>query len=100
MVPVPKVVNNGEGSALMKNPKHAGEIVAATVKAIHKPVTVKFRMGFDKDHINAVEMAKVMEDAGASAIAVHGRTREQFYAGEADWEIIAKVKEAVSIRYR
>ena len=95
--PVPKVVNNGEGSALMKNQKLAGEIVAATVKAISKPVTVKFRMGFDKEHINAVEMAKVMEDAGASAIAVHGRTREQFYAGEADWEIIARVKDAVSI---
>lgn len=95
--PVPKVVNNGEGSALMKNPKLAGEIVAATVKAIQKPVTVKFRMGFDKEHINAVEMAKIMEDAGASAVAVHGRTREQFYAGEADWEIIAKVKQAVSI---
>lgn len=95
--PVPKVVNNGEGSALMKNPKLAGEIVAATVKAIQKPVTVKFRMGFDKEHINAVEMSKIMEDAGASAVAVHGRTREQFYAGEADWEIIAKVKQAVSI---
>ncbi|MDD6812581.1 MAG: tRNA dihydrouridine synthase DusB [Lachnospiraceae bacterium] len=95
--PVPKVVNNGEGSALMKNPELAAEIVAATVKAIRKPVTVKIRMGFDKDHMNAVEMAKRMEDAGASAIAVHGRTREQFYAGEADWEIIAGVKEAVSI---
>ena len=95
--PVPKVVNNGEGSALMRNPKLAGEIIAATVKAIEKPVTVKIRKGFDEAHINAVEMAKIAEEAGAAAIAVHGRTREQYYSGEADWEIIAKVKEAVSI---
>ncbi len=95
--PVPKVVSNGEGSALMKNPKLAAEIVAQTAKAIQKPVTVKIRIGFDKDHLNAVEMAKRMEEAGAAAIAVHGRTREQFYAGEADWEMIARVKEAVSI---
>ena len=95
--PVPKVVNNGEGSALMKNPKLAGEIVSAVVKAIQKPVTVKIRSGFDQEHINAVEIAKIIEDAGAGAIAVHGRTREQFYAGEADWEIIARVKDAVSI---
>lgn len=95
--PVPKVVNNGEGSALMRNPKLAGEIIAATVKAIEKPVTVKMRKGFDEVHINAVEMAKIAEEAGAAAIAVHGRTREQYYSGEADWEIIAKVKEAVSI---
>ena len=95
--PVPKVVNNGEGSALMRNPKLAGEIIAATVKAIDKPVTVKIRKGFDEAHINAVEMAKIAEEAGAAAIAVHGRTREQYYSGEADWEIIAKVKEAVSI---
>lgn len=95
--PVPKVVNNGEGSALMKNPKLAGEIVSAVAKAIRKPVTVKIRSGFDKEHINAVEMAKIVEDAGAAAVAVHGRTREQFYAGDADWEIIARVKEAVSI---
>lgn len=95
--PVPKVVNNGEGSALMKNPKLAGEIVSAAAKAIKKPVTVKIRSGFDKDHINAVEMAKIMEDSGAAAIAVHGRTREQFYSGEADWDIIARIKEAVSI---
>ncbi|MCM1088827.1 MAG: tRNA dihydrouridine synthase DusB [Muribaculaceae bacterium] len=95
--PVPKVVGNGEGSALMKNPKLAGEIVSSVVKAIQKPVTVKIRSGFDKDHRNAVEMAKILEDSGAAAIAVHGRTREQFYAGEADWEIIARVKEALSI---
>ena len=95
--PVPKVVNNGEGSALMRNPKLAGEIIATTAKAIEKPVTVKIRKGFDEAHINAVEMAKIAEEAGAAAIAVHGRTREQYYSGEADWEIIAKVKEAVSI---
>lgn len=95
--PVPKVVNNGEGSALMKQPKLAGEIVSAVVKAIRKPVTVKIRKGFDENHVNAVEIAKIVEAAGASAVAVHGRTREQYYAGEADWEIIAKVKESVSI---
>lgn len=95
--PVPKIVGNGEGSALMREPKLAGEIIAATVKAIEKPVTVKIRKGFDAEHVNAVEMAKIAEDAGAAAVAVHGRTREQFYSGEADWEIIAKVKEAVSI---
>ncbi len=95
--PVPKIVNNGEGSALMREPKLAGEIIAATVKAIDKPVTVKIRKGFDAAHVNAVELAKIAEDAGAAAVAVHGRTREQFYSGEADWEIIAKVKEAVSI---
>lgn len=95
--PMPKIVNNGEGSALMKNPGLVGEIVSSVVKAISKPVTVKIRSGFDKDHINAVEIAKVIEDSGASAIAVHGRTREQLYAGEADWDIIARVKDSVSI---
>ena len=95
--PVPKVVNNGEGSALMKNPKLVGEIISKTVKAIQKPVTVKFRKGFDEEHINAVEIAKIAEQSGVSAVAVHGRTREQYYAGKADWEIIAQVKDAVSI---
>ena len=95
--PVPKVVKNGEGSALMREPKLAGEIIAATVKAIKKPVTVKIRKGFDEAHVNAVEMARIAEDAGAAAVAVHGRTREQYYAGEADWEIIQRVAEAVSI---
>lgn len=95
--PVPKVVNNGEGSALMKNPKLVEEIVSSVVKAVQKPVTVKIRKGFDEEHVNAVEIAKIAEAAGAAAVAVHGRTREQYYAGEADWEIIAKVKEALTI---
>ena len=95
--PVPKVVNNHEGSALMKNPKLAAEIVRKTVAAIQKPVTAKIRKGFDDDHVNAVEMAKYLEDAGASAIAVHGRTREQYYSGKADWDIIRQVVEAVRI---
>lgn len=95
--PVPKVVNNGEGSALMKKPKLVEEIVSKTVKAIHKPVTVKIRKGFNDSSVNAVEIAKIAEGSGAAAIAVHGRTREQYYAGEADWGIIARVKEAVSI---
>ena len=95
--PVPKVVNNGEGSALMKNPKLVREIVSKMSKAISKPVTVKIRKGFDDEHVNAVEIAKIAEDAGAAAIAVHGRTREQYYSGKADWDIIAQVKDAVSI---
>ncbi len=95
--PVPKVVNNGEGSALMKQPKLAGEIVKAVVKAVDKPVTVKIRKGFDEAHVNAVEIARIAEDAGAAAVMVHGRTREQYYAGEADWDIIARVKEKLSV---
>lgn len=95
--PVPKIVNNGDGSALMKNPLLAGEIIEKTARAIQKPVTVKVRKGFDEEHINAVEMAHIAQESGAAAIAVHGRTREQYYSGKADWEIIRKVKEAVKI---
>ncbi len=95
--PVPKVVNNGDGSALMKNPVLAGKIIEGMVNAIDKPVTVKIRKGFDDEHINAVEMAHVAEESGAAAVAVHGRTREQYYSGKADWSIIADVKSAVSI---
>ncbi len=95
--PVPKVVNNGDGSALMKNPVLAGQIIEKTVKAIKKPVTVKIRKGFDDDHINAVEMAHVAQESGAAAVAVHGRTREQYYSGKADWSVIADVKAAVDI---
>lgn len=95
--PVPKVVNNGEGSALMKNPKLAEEIITKMVKAVKKPVTVKIRKGFDEAHLNAVEMAKIAEASGAAAVAVHGRTREQYYAGKADWDCIRAVKEAVKI---
>ena len=95
--PVPKIVNNGDGSALMKNPLLAGEIIEKTARAMQKPVTVKIRKGFDEEHINAVEMAHIAQESGAAAIAVHGRTREQYYSGKADWEIIRKVKEAVKI---
>lgn len=95
--PVPKVVNNGYGSALMKQPLLAGKIIEKTAAAIQKPVTVKIRKGFDDAHINAVEIAHIAEESGAAAIAVHGRTREQFYSGKADWDIIRKVKETVKI---
>ena len=95
--PVPKIVNNHEGSSLMTNPKLAHEIISAMVKATHVPITVKIRAGFTKDSINAPEFAKVLEDAGASAVAVHGRTREDYYAGHANWDVIRRVKEAVSI---
>ena len=95
--PVPKVVKNGEGSALMKQPRLVHEIVSRTVKATRKPVTVKIRKGFDDTCVNAVEIARIIEDAGAAAVAVHGRTREQYYSGKADWDIIRQVKEAVRI---
>lgn len=95
--PVPKVVNNGEGSALMKHPRLAGEILTALVKAVKKPVTVKIRKGFDEEHCNAVEIARIAEECGVAAVAVHGRTREQYYSGKADWEAIAAVKAAVHI---
>lgn len=95
--PVPKVVNNGEGSALMRDPELAEQIVTAMVKAVQVPVTVKIRKGWDDASVNAVEYARHMEAAGASAIAVHGRTRMQYYSGKADWDIIRQVKEAVQI---
>lgn len=95
--PVPKVVGNGEGSALMRQPKLVEEIVTAVVKAVKKPVTVKIRKGFNDTCVNAVEIARIAEQCGAAAVMIHGRTREQYYTGEADWEIIAKVKDKLSI---
>ena len=95
--PAPKITGNGEGSALMKAIEQAKEIISACVQATDKPITVKFRLGWDEEHINAVEFAKMCERAGASAIAVHGRTQEQGYSGKANWEIIRQVKQAVSI---
>ena len=95
--PVPKVVNNGEGSALMKNPRLAEELLTKLIRAVDKPVTVKIRKGFDDNCINAVEIAKIAESCGVAAVAVHGRTRAQYYSGKADWDIIRQVKEAVKI---
>lgn len=95
--PVPKIVKNGEGSALMKNPALVEKILSSMVKAVKKPVTVKIRKGFDDTSVNAVEIAKIAESCGVSAVAVHGRTREQYYSGKADWSVIRQVKEAVKI---
>lgn len=95
--PVPKIVNNKEGSALMRQPELAGKIVREVKKAVGLPVTVKFRLGFDEEHKNAVDFARILEENGADALAVHGRTREQYYSGKADWEQIRRVKEAVSV---
>ncbi len=94
---MPKIVNNGEGSALLKEPKKVEAILTAMVKRSKKPVTVKIRKGFNDASVNAVEIAKIAEGCGVAAVAVHGRTREQFYSGKADWEIIRQVKEAVKI---
>lgn len=95
--PTPKIVNNGDGSALMKNPKLAGEVIKAAVEAANVPVTVKIRKGWNDESVNAVEIAKIAEENGAAAVCVHGRTREQFYTGKADWDIIRDVKAAVDI---
>lgn len=95
--PVPKVVNNGEGSALMKNPLLVGRIVEAMANVVKKPVTVKIRAGFDQDNINAPEIARIIQESGGAAVAVHGRTRQQYYSGKADWDVIRRVKENVSI---
>ena len=95
--PVPKVVNNGEGSALMKDPILAGQIIEAMAKATSRPVTVKIRKGFDDAHVNAPELAHIAQESGAAAVAVHGRTREQYYSGKADWSVIRKVKDTVTI---
>lgn len=95
--PAPKIVKNGEGSALMKEPKKIGEIVKSVSSSVNKPVTIKIRRGFDENYLNALEIAKVAEANGAAAIAIHGRTREQYYSGHADWEIIKQIKDNVHI---
>ena len=95
--PVPKIVNNREGSALMKEPKLAGQIIETMVKAVKLPVTVKIRKGFDETSVNAVEIAHIAQESGAAAVAVHGRTRQEYYSGKADWDIIRQVKEKLSI---
>ena len=95
--PVPKVVNNGEGSALLKDPALIREIIKAVSGTVRKPVTAKMRIGFEGADVDPVEIARIMEDAGAAAIAVHGRTRQQYYSGRADWETIRRIKEAVSV---
>lgn len=95
--PVPKVVRNGDGSALLKDPDLVYKVVKATVRNSSKPVTAKIRKGFDDNHINAVEVAQAIEAAGGQAVCVHGRTREQYYSGQADWDIIRQVKQSVSI---
>lgn len=95
--PAPKVIKNGDGSALMRNPKLASEVLSAVVKNSQKPVTLKIRKGWDDDCVNAVEIAKIAEECGISALAIHGRTREQFYSGKADWDIIAEIKQAINI---
>ena len=95
--PAPKVIKNGDGSALMRNPKLAAEVLTAVVKNSEKPVTLKIRTGWDDDSVNAVEIAKIAEECGISALAIHGRTREQFYSGKADWDIIAEIKQAINI---
>ena len=93
--PAPKIVKNGEGSALTLNPKLVGEIISAVSKASEKPVTVKFRKGFDDQHLNALEIGRIAEESGAKAVTIHGRTREQYYAGKADWDIIKALKEEI-----
>lgn len=95
--PMPKIVNNGEGSALMKDPALAGQIVRAVCEAVDVPVTVKTRKGWDKSHVNVVELAQAVQEGGAAAITVHGRTKTMLYSGVADWDVIAQVKQAVSI---
>lgn len=93
--PAPKIVKNGKGSALTLNPKLVGEIISAVSKASEKPVTVKFRKGFDDQHLNALEIGRIAEESGAKAVTIHGRTREQYYAGKADWDIIKALKEEI-----